>query len=44
VLTRRVVLPIQEVVNTLMRGDCTCSTGSWPPYFQDVYDHVLRAT
>jgi magnesium transporter len=44
VLFRRVVLPMREVVNTLMRRDLDAIDTSMQPYFQDVYDHVLRAT
>jgi magnesium transporter len=44
VLLRRVVLPMREVVNTLMRRDLHVIDDSLHPYFQDVYDHVLRAT
>jgi magnesium transporter len=44
VLLRRVVLPMREVVNTLMRRDLHVIDESLLPYFQDVYDHVLRAT
>jgi magnesium transporter len=44
VLLRRVVLPMREVVNTLMRRDLHVIDVSLHPYFQDVYDHVLRAT
>ncbi len=44
VLLRRVVLPMREVVNTLMRRDLHIIDVSLHPYFQDVYDHVLRAT
>ena len=44
VLLRRVVLPMREVVNTLMRRDLHVIDESLHPYFQDVYDHVLRAT
>ncbi|HEU0132950.1 MAG TPA: magnesium/cobalt transporter CorA [Mycobacteriales bacterium] len=41
---RRVVLPMREVVNSLLRRD-VCEIGDeLAPYFQDVYDHVLRAT
>ena len=43
VRTRRAVLPMREVVNTLARRD-----NDIPPelrsYFDDLYDHVLRAT
>ena len=44
VLLRRVVLPMREVVNTLMRRDLNVVGPELMPYFQDVYDHVLRAT
>jgi magnesium transporter len=41
---RRVVLPMREVVNSLMRRDLRTFDESMTPYYQDVYDHVLRAT
>ena len=41
---RRVVLPMREVVNTLMRRDVGIVHEDLLPYYQDVYDHVLRAT
>jgi magnesium transporter len=44
VLLRRVVLPMREVVNTVMRRDMRFVDGDLLPYYQDVYDHVLRAT
>jgi magnesium transporter len=44
VTLRRVVLPMREVVNTLMRRDLEVVGDGLAPYFQDVYDHVLRAT
>ena len=44
VLLRRVVLPMREVVNTLLRRDVHLVDEAMGPYFQDVYDHVLRAT
>ncbi len=44
VTLRRVVLPMREVVNTLMRRDVDVLSVEMTPYFQDVYDHVLRAT
>ncbi|HEU5161347.1 MAG TPA: magnesium transporter CorA family protein [Streptosporangiaceae bacterium] len=43
VLLRRVVLPMREVVNTLLRRDLRVVPESMAPYFQDVYDHALRA-
>jgi magnesium transporter len=44
VLLRRVVLPMREVLNTLMRRDLHYASDELAPYYQDVYDHVLRAT
>jgi len=44
VLLRRVVLPMREVVNSLMRRDLHVLDQGMAPYYQDVYDHVLRAT
>jgi magnesium transporter len=44
VLLRRVVLPMREVVSTLMRRDPHIVGDVLQPYYQDVYDHVLRAT
>jgi magnesium transporter len=44
VMLRRVVLPMREVVNTLMRRDHQLVNDELMPYFQDVYDHVLRAS
>lgn len=41
---RRVVLPMREVVNTLMRRDVALVPEELMPYYQDVYDHVLRAS
>jgi len=44
VTLRRVVLPMREVVNTLLRRDLSVVSDQMAPYYQDVYDHVLRAT
>ena len=44
VRVRRVVLPMREVVNTLLRRDLHVVSETMMPYYQDVYDHVLRAT
>ncbi len=44
VQVRRVVLPMREVVNSIMRRDLHVVDGEMQPYFQDVYDHVLRAS
>ncbi|GID98221.1 magnesium transporter CorA family protein [Amorphoplanes digitatis] len=44
VLLRRIVLPMRELVNSLLRRDLHIIDPAMQPYFQDVYDHVLRAT
>ena len=44
VALRRVVLPMREVVNALLRRDLKIVTPAMQPYYQDVYDHVLRVT
>jgi len=41
---RRVVLPMREVVNAMMRRDFHMLDPALVPYYQDVYDHVLRAS
>jgi magnesium transporter len=43
VALRRVALPMREVVNSVMRRDLHLVDDAMLPYFQDVYDHVLRA-
>src|SRR5579859_1111028 len=43
VLLRRTVIPMREVVNALMRRDLHVVGEDLMPYYQDVYDHVLRA-
>ena len=43
VLMRRVVIPMREVVNSVMRRDLHIVGDDMIPYYQDVYDHVLRA-
>jgi magnesium transporter len=40
---RRVVLPTREVLNALMRREMDIVDQDLMPYYQDVYDHVLRA-
>jgi len=37
-------LPMREVVNSVMRRDLRVVDDAMVPYYQDVYDHVLRAT
>lgn len=41
---RRLTLPMREVVNSIMRRDLHVFDEAMLPYYQDVYDHVLRAT
>jgi magnesium transporter len=41
---RKLVLPTREVVNTLMRRDLKLMDPAMAPYYQDLYDHVLRAS
>ena len=44
VKARRVILPMREVVNTVMRRATTSDhSAELTPYFEDLYDHVLRA-
>jgi magnesium transporter len=43
VLLRRLIIPMREVVNSLMRRDLGIVSDDLMPYYQDVYDHVLRA-
>jgi magnesium transporter len=43
VLLRRIVIPMREVVNSLMRRDLHVVSDDLMPFYQDVYDHVLRA-
>src|SRR3712207_9071257 len=43
VTLRRVVLPMREVLNGLIRRDHTVVDARMAPYYQDVYDHVLPA-
>jgi magnesium transporter len=40
---RRYLLPMREVAGTLLRGDFPITDEHMVPYYQDVYDHVLRA-
>lgn len=44
VTLRRVVLPMREVLNGLMRRERFAIDAELVPYYQDLYDHVLRAT
>jgi len=44
VVLRRVALPMREVLNSLLRRDLHVVDEAMTPYYQDVYDHVLRVT
>lgn len=44
VTLRRVVMPMREVLNTILRRDDAKFAPEMGPYFQDVYDHVLRVS
>lgn len=44
VLMRRLVTPMREVVNALLRRELGLVDERMAPYYQDVYDHVLRAS
>ena len=41
---RRVVLPMREMVTTLTRPDLKLVSDDMQPYYQDVFDHVMRVT
>jgi magnesium transporter len=42
VLLRRLAVPMREVLNPLVRQDLKQLDPSMYPYFQDIYDHVMR--
>jgi magnesium transporter len=44
VLFHRLVVPSREAVSSLMRRDQTAVAEELYPYYQDVYDHILRVT
>lgn len=41
---RKYLLPMSEVATVLLRGDLHITDERMAPYFQDLYDHVRRAT
>ena len=43
VQARRAVLPMREVVNTIMRRAAGDEAPELQPYYEDLYDHTLRA-
>ncbi|MEN9607043.1 MAG: hypothetical protein RL605_871 [Actinomycetota bacterium] len=42
VMLRRVAVPMREVLSPIVRTDPAVLNGKLMPYFQDVYDHVMR--
>jgi magnesium transporter len=40
----RLVVPLREVISALMRHEQTTVSTELYPYFQDVYDHILRVS
>ena len=40
----RLVVPMREAVSALMRHEDTAVTKEMYPYYQDVYDHILRVS
>jgi magnesium transporter len=44
VALHRLVGPLREAVSSLMRREHAIVTSELYPYFQDVYDHILRAS
>jgi magnesium transporter len=40
----RLVVPLREVLSRLMRHEQTTVSAELYPYYQDVYDHILRVT
>jgi magnesium transporter len=44
IVLRRAVLPMREVVNTLFRRDLALVPTPLAPYYQDVYDHIVRVS
>ena len=44
VILRRSVLPMRDILSTVIRHENGADDKAMVPYFQDVYDHVLRTT
>jgi magnesium transporter len=40
----RLVVPLREAISSLMRREHSAISDDLYPYFQDVYDHILRIT
>ena len=43
VMLRRVATPMREVINPIVRQEAPIIGGVMMPYYQDIYDHVMRA-
>jgi magnesium transporter len=43
VVLRRVAVPMREVLNPIVKRDTQVIGNAMFPYFQDIYDHVMRA-
>jgi magnesium transporter len=44
VLLRRLTMPMRDVVSSLLRSSSEADGSRLLPYYQDLYDHVLRVT
>lgn len=44
VLLRRLTMPMRDVVSSLLRSSADANGSRLLPYYQDLYDHVLRVT
>ena len=42
VVLRRLTVPMRDVINPLIRHDLKLINARMVPYFQDIYDHVIR--
>ncbi|MEY4492129.1 MAG: hypothetical protein RL085_540 [Actinomycetota bacterium] len=43
VVLRRIAVPMREVLNPIIKRDTQVIGNTMYPYFQDIYDHVMRA-
>lgn len=44
VTLRRTSIPMREVLNPIVKRDMTMISNEMFPYFQDIYDHIMRVT
>lgn len=44
VTLRRTAIPMREVLNPIIKRDMTFISNEMFPYFQDIYDHIMRVT